>query len=436
MNRKILQLALPSIIANITIPLVGMVDVAISGRLGSAAMIGGMAIATMLFELLYWNFGFLRISTAGITAQAYGRRDFKDAAKALEQSIFTALLAALFILAIQYYFVEVSFLVIDTSEEVEKLARSYFFIRIWAAPATLSLFSIRGWFIGMQNTKSPMLIDITVNLVNLVVAYSLALHTKLGFLGIAWGTLIAQYSGLLVAAFLYLKYYSKRFSKYLNIRESIKYKEIRSYMMMNGNLFVRSISFHLIYSGFTIFVAKYGDTQLAVSTILMKLMLLYSYFIDGFAYAGEALTGRYIGAKDQLSLRKGVKTIFLWGLVIAFIATLFYSFSGEFLFGLMTNNEEVVLASKEYIPWLLLMPIISYIAFTWDGIYIGATASASIRNTMLAAAVGFFITYIILKSSYGIHALWIAYFVHLAIRSLLMTINAKKEVFSRITIKA
>ena len=311
MNRRILKLAVPSILANITVPLVGMVDIAVSGRLGNVAAIGAIAVGSMLFDLLYWNFGFLRVGTGGLTAQAYGRKDMAGAIKYFVQGESTALLSATFLIAIQWLFVETAFLFIDCSGEVQELARKYFFIRIWDAPATLSLMVFKGWFIGMQNTVFPMIVDMTVNIVNLSASIWLGLHTPLGFAGVALGTVIAQYTGLILASVLMAVHYRKLFG-YVNIRRDVRFKYMKSFYVLNANLFLRSLCFMLIYCGFTSLAAHYGDVQLAVSTIIMKLLMLYSYILDGFAYAGEALTGRYIGAQDRPSLNKAVRLLFIW----------------------------------------------------------------------------------------------------------------------------
>ena len=430
MNRKILKLAGPSIFANITVPLVGIVDLAIAGRLGDVATLGGMAIGTMLFDLLYWNMGFLRVGTGGYAAQAYGRRDFRDAVKVLVQAVGTALAAALFILLIQYPFMEASFLILDTSPEVESYARQYFNIRIWAAPATLSLFAFKGWFIGMQNTISPMVVDLTVNIANLALGIFLALGLKMGIPGIALGTVLAQYLGLTVALSLMAAYYRKLFH-YINIKASLKLKDMRSFFVLNGNLFLRSLSLLLVYSGFTAFASGYGDTPLAVSPIMMKLMLLYSYFIDGFAYAGEALTGRYVGAKEVGLLKKAIKLLFLWAFGIAAVSTLLYGVTGESLFRLMTNNQEVIAAAGPYMPWLLLVPLISCTAFTWDGIYVGATAAKAIRNTTLLSALAFFVTYYLSRGTISIQSIYLAYSMHLIVRTILMSVWAKREVIAK-----
>ena len=432
MNRRILKLAGPSILANITVPLVGMVDLAIAGRLGDAASIGGIAISTMLFDLLYWNMGFLRVGTGGYAAQAYGRRDFSDAFRVLVQAVGTAVLAAMFIWAIQLVYLESAFLIIDCTPQVESLAREYFFIRIWAAPATLSLFAFKGWFIGMQNTISPMVVDVTVNVLNLILSVIFGIGLKMGIPGIALGTLLSQYIGLIVALTLMYVYYKKLFH-YINVKASLKLKEMKKFFVLNGNLFLRSTSLLLVYSGFTSIAARYGDNLLAVSTIMMKLMLLYSYFIDGFAYAGEAITGRLIGAKELNMLKKAIRVLFIWTFIIAIVSTFVYAFAGEPIFRLMTNNSDVLLSAKTYLPWLLAVPVLSCVAFILDGIFIGATASVAIRDTMLLSAASFFISYFMMESFMGLHALYLAYMVHLVVRTVMMSLLMKRKVLSKAT---
>lgn len=429
MNKNVLRLAVPSIFANITVPLVGMVDLAIAGRLGDASLIGGIAVATMLFDLLYWNMGFLRIGTSGMVAQAYGKRDFNEAMRVFVQGIFTSTLIAGLIWAIQFLYVDVAFAFIECSPEVENLARDYYFIRIWAAPATLGLYVFKGFFIGMQNAVSPMIVDVTVNFTNLAASVFFAIYSGMGFSGIAMGTVVAQYTGLILSVCFILAFYKKLF-KYINIKASIKLKNIRAFFVLNADLFIRSICFLFIYTGFTSLSAKFGDVLLAVCTIMMKLMLLYSYFIDGFAYAGEALTGRYIGAGDKTSLKKAVKVIFVWCISIGIVSTVVYVFAGEPLIKLMTDNLEVIEGSRPFLPWLLVMPVMSCLAFTWDGIFIGATASKAIRNSMIYAVIAFFGCYYALYNLIGIQSLWAAFMAHLLVRTVYLSLTAKKEVFS------
>ena len=428
MNRTVLKLAIPSIFANITVPLVGMADTAIAGRLGDATVLGGIAIASMLFDLLYWNMGFLRVGTGGMVAQAYGRGDYKDAMSTFALGITTALAFAFLFIVCQWVYVEAAFHFIECSPGIEALAREYFFIRIWAAPATLSLNVFKGFFIGMQNAVSPMAVDITVNVTNIAASIFFAFYAGLGFSGIAWGTLVAQYVGLILAVSLMVFQYRRHFHL-MDMRNDIRPGKIRKFFMLNADLFVRSLCFLFIYAGLTSLAAKYGDVDLAVSSIMMKLMLLYSYFIDGFAYAGEALSGRYIGARDRESLTRAVKVIFMWCCGIGIVSTLGYWAGGEWLVRLMATDATVIAESARFLPWLLVMPFVSSVAFTWDGIFIGATATKALRNSMLWAVVGFFASYFLLRGTIGVQSLWVGYMMHLVVRTVYLSAVAKKEVF-------
>lgn len=432
MNKRILKLAVPSILANISVPLVGMADIAVAGRLGNAAAIGAIAVGSMLFDLMYWGFAFLRVGTGGLTAQAYGRKDMQDAITHFTRGIATAAASAVLILAIQWVFVEFAFLFIDCTPEVEALSRQYFFIRVWAAPATLSLMAFKGWFIGMQNTVSPMAVDISVNVVNVAASIWLGLYTPMGFAGIALGTVIAQFSGLLLSIILvYAKY--RHLFIHINIKRDVRIREMRPYFKMNGDLFLRALCFMAIYCGYTTIAATFGDIQLAVSSIMMKLLMLYSYFTDGFAFAGEALVGRYIGADDRQSLNTAVKLLFKWCGGIVLVSTAAYSVGGEWLVRLMTNETEVIQASSPFLIWLTLMPVFSCLAFLWDGIFIGATASVAIRDSMIWAVVAFYIVWFAIKGPVGIQALYTAYFAHLIARDIYLSVRAKKDVFSKVS---
>ena len=451
-NKDILKLALPSILANITVPLVGMVDIAVAGHLdvNAATMIGGIAIGTMLFDLLYWNFGFLRIGTGGLAAQAYGRGDRKECARILSRALGIAIVIAVALIAVQWGFIKAAFMVVDCTPEVQALASQYFFIRIWAAPATLSLMALKGWFIGMQDSVSAMVADVTVNGMNILMSILLALGLTvggrsiipgMGFSGIAAGTVIAQWTGLLISLGIIVFKYSRNTMSLLHkedLKGLFKGSETRRFFVMNRDLFIRSLCFIAIYIGFTVISARYGDTLLAVSSILMKLLMIFSYFTDGFAYAGEALTGKYIGAQDRPMVRQTVKWTFVWSMGIAVIFMLIYQFAGVPMLRMMTSDSSVIEAAKGYLPWLLLMPVVGCAAFTWDGIYIGATASRQMRNSMLWAVVAFAsiwaVGILVLNVSGHIeynrgalHVLMGAYFAHLLARTVYLTVYAVRS---------
>ncbi len=439
-NREILRLAVPSILANITIPLVGIVDTAIVGHLSNAAAIGGIAIGTMLFDLLYWNFGFLRVGTSGLTAQAYGKGQRDDVRctkvpeecrKILTQSTMIALMAAMFIWAIQWLFVTAVLAIVPCSEEVAQVARDYFFVRIWAAPATLMLFAFKGWFIGMQDTVSPMAVDILVNVVNIGASYGLAVYTPLGVVGVAWGTLIAQFTGLLLAILIVVFKYRIVHIGLREIIAAMRGPELKRMMALNGNLFIRSLCFMVVYVGFTSLAGTYGDTELAVSSVLMKLFMFFSFFVDGFAYAGEALVGKAFG-KSAIShqpsdIKAVVRTLFNWSIGVGVVFTVLYAVWGKAMVGMMTDDIAVLAATDKYIGWLIAMPIVSALAFMWDGVYVGATAGVPIRNAMIWAAVGFVVLYSATFQFVGPQALYIAYFAHLIARVIYLTIIWKRK---------
>ncbi|MBQ6791048.1 MAG: MATE family efflux transporter [Paludibacteraceae bacterium] len=436
-NKDILKLAVPSILANITIPLVGIVDTAIVGHLSDAAAIGGIAIGTMLFDLLYWNFGFLRVGTSGLTAQAFGRTVSGErlpvngeCRKILTQSVTIALIAALFVWAIQWLFVTGVLAVVPCSAEVANVARQYFFVRIWAAPATLMLMAFKGWFIGMQDTKSAMIVDILVNVVNMGASYALAVHTPLGVVGVAWGTFIAQYTGLLTGILILTFKYGIVHIGLQETKEAMRWSELRQMMAFNGNLFVRSLCFMVVYVGYTSLASRFGDTELAVSSILMKLFMFFSFFIDGFAYAGAALVGKAIGEwtmdNGKWKIREIVRLLFNWSIGVGIVFTVVYWLRGSECIGLMTSDGTVLEASTRYMGWLIAMPIVSALAFMWDGVYVGATAGKEIRNAMIWAAIGFVAFYAATYRFVGAQALYIAYFAHLAARVIYLSCRYEK----------
>ena len=452
LHRNILRLAVPSILANITVPLVGMVDIAVaghlgaSGGLGAAALIGGISIGTMLFDMLYWNFGFLRGGTGGLTAQAYGRHRAgvaeaeADIAVTLKRALGIAFGSGLALIALQWVVVQVAFLLVECSPEVQTLATQYFYIRIWAAPATLSLFAFKGWFIGMQDTVRPMICDLLVNATNILLSIGLAFGyaglPALGFAGVAWGTLIAQWTGFLYAS-LAVRF---RYGWVLkHARQGGHAAGFREFFVLNRDLFFRSVCMIAVYIGFTMISARYGDMMLAVGAILMKLLMIFSYFTDGFAYAGEALTGRFIGEGSPDGVRTTIRQTFLWCLGVTALFLLVYGVGGVPLLRLMTSDPSVVDAGREFIPWLLLMPFIGCPAFTWDGIFMGATASKDLRNSTAWCVVGFFGVWFAgigllhavhdpVPETLAIHLLMAAYFTHLLVRAAYLTLRWRKAI--------
>lgn len=416
-DQQILHIALPSIVSNITVPLLGLIDVGIVGHLGAASYIGAIAVGGMLFNMIYWLFGFLRMGTGGLTAQAYGRHDLQEVTRILLRSLSISLLLALALLLLQYPIRNIAFMCMDTSEEVRQLATLYFHICIWGAPATLGLYGFTGWYIGMQNSRFPMFIAITQNIVNIAASLFFVFALGMKVEGVALGTLVAQYAGLAMACLLWLAYY-RPLRKYLLQKALFDRTEMKRFFQVNRDIFFRTLCLIAVTVFFTSTGAAYGDVVLAVNALLMQLFTLFSYFMDGFAYAGEALTGKYIGAKDNQSLRLTIRHLFKWGIALSLLFTLLYGAGGKSFLGLLTNDTSVISASEEYIYWVLAIPLAGFSAFLLDGICIGATATHLMLRSMLVASASFFLLYYGLHDTLGNHALWMAFIVYLALRGI------------------
>jgi MATE family multidrug resistance protein len=451
LDREILRLSLPSILANITVPLVGLVDTAVAGHLHSAAgtsaeFIGGISVGAMVLNVIYWNFAFLRASTGGLTAQAFGAGD--GYVPILRRALKLALGFAVAMIALGWPISRIALLFRDATPNVAALAIQYVLIRIWAAPATLSLMALKGWFIGMQDTRSSMFADLTVNVVNIAASIILTLGIGswqgLGFPGIALGTVIAQYSGLLLAlAICIFRYRIPVCSRKCPetgtnaSNNGVLFRKTaengNGFFHLNANLFVRSLCMTAIYFGYTFIASRYGETMLACANIMMNLLMIFSYFTDGFAYAGEALTGRFIGEGDGGMLRAAVRGTFRWSFGVAGIWIAIYLAAGVPMLHMMTDDPTVVDACRQFLPWLAVMPLIGCAAFTWDGIYIGATASKGIRDSMIWAVAAFFGVWfagrILPTAGAGaIHLLLGAYFAHLAARAILLTLRYRGSI--------
>ena len=450
LDREILRLALPSILANLSVPLVGFADLAIAGHLhegaAAAASIAAVSVGALVFSVLYWPFAFLRASTGGLTAQAFGRGDSRETGVILGRGLVLALLCSLLLLVFQWPFGRLGMLLMGGSEKMSDLAMRYFFIRIWAAPATMSLMVLRGWFIGLQDSASSMWTDLIVNLGNIAASLLLVFPLGLGFDGIALGTVIAQYSGLAFAMMVVWRRYPARL-KGLKIKDCLE--GAGDFLKVNGDLFVRSLCFMGVYFGYSAIAARFGDMALAVSSLMMNLLMVFSYFTDGFAYAGEALTGRFIGEVRRDMLRATVKHVFAWSMGVAVLWMGIYSFAGPALLRLMTDSAEIRQAAARYMPWLILMPPLGCAAFTWDGIFIGATATPALRNSMIGAVAGFFAAWFAGKAIAGLQTgldlpfdgapaaavtvLLAVYFVHLAVRTVWLSFRYRRDVLSKCT---
>lgn len=429
MNRKILALAIPNIVSNITIPLLGMVDLAIVGRLGNDALIGGIAVGGTIFNFLYWNFSFLRMGTSGFTAQAYGARNFDEAARVLVRALSVAVAVALVIWALQLLVVRLAMGVMEGSEAVEQAASRYFLVRVWAAPATLSLYAFTGWFIGMQNSRTPMWISIGINVVNIGCSLAAVRLFGMGIEGVALGTVIAQWSGVALALLIIRRYYG-RFFRRDTFRHSgvLSWPVMRRFFKVNSDIFLRTLCLVAVFTYFTIASTRMGDTLLAVNTLMLELFTLFSYMMDGFAYAGEALAGRYCGAGNTPMLHRAVRGLLRWGVVVMLFFTLLYAVAGEQILRIFTSSEAILDAARDYAVWAVLVPVCSFLAFILDGIVVGITATWIMRNAMFCATIVFFAVYAVLMPLLGNAGLWIAFLAYLLMRGVVQLALSKRRI--------
>ncbi len=430
MHRKILRLAIPNIISNITVPLLGLVDLAVVGHLDGIWYIGAVALGGTIFNFVYWSFGFLRMSTSGLAAQRYGAGDTAGAREVLQRALFTALAAAALILLLQVPIDRISFLLLEGPEKTEHFASRYFFIRVWAAPATLMLYALNGWFLGMQNARYPMIVTLVINLLNILFDLLFVLGLQMTSDGVALGTLLANYAGLATALWLLHRRYPGTLRP-LPLSRLLHAPALRAFFHINLDIFLRTLCLILVFTFFTARSAVFGDTLLAVNTLLLQFFTFFAFFLDGFAYAAEALTGRFMGARNIRFLRHSVRDLFLWGTFLSIPFSLAYLLGGNALLGLLTDNAGVLEAARPYLPWVVAIPLISFPAFLWDGIYIGATSSRGMRNTMIfSTLVVFFPVWYFTRHALGNHSLWLALILFLISRGLTMALLAKRYIFT------
>lgn len=420
-DRQILRIALPSIASNITVPLLGLVDTAIVGHMGDAAYIGAIAVGSMIFNVYYWVFGFLRMGTSGMTSQALGRRDLPEVTRLLLRSLAVGGMVALSLLLLRRPLFSLALSVIRPSADLLPAVATYYDVCIWGAPAMLCLYGLTGWYIGMQNTRIPMTVAIVQNVVNIAASLSFVYVLGMKVEGVALGTLVAQYAGLLCAVVMLAVGYG-RLRVYVSWNGVFVRAAMVRFFGVNRDIFLRTLFLVAINLFFLSAGASQGTVVLAVNTLLMQLFTLFSYVMDGFAYAGEALCGRHKGAGNGGALGRAVRRLFVWGASLAAVYTAAYALGGPSFLCLLTDEAEVIGASGPYFPWAVLIPLAGMAAFIWDGVFIGLTATRGMLVSSALSAAAFFVLYVLLFPSMGNHALWLAFIVYLAVRGAAQTL--------------
>ncbi len=426
MNKRILQLAVPSIISNITVPLLGLVDVAIVGHIGDASYIGAIAVGSMLFNVIYWLFGFLRMGTSGMTSQALGRRDLTEVMRLLVRSLSIGVGIGLMFFILQSLIIGIGLWAMSPEADVIGLARRYCQVCIWGAPSVLGLYGFTGWYIGMQNTRIPMVVSLTQNVVNIIVSLLLVFVAHLTVEGVALGTVIAQWWGFLMACVLFRTHY-RRLARYDFRRHLFAAAPLRKFFFLNRDIFLRTVCLVAVNLFFTAAGSRDSTLVLAVNTLLMTLFTIFSYFMDGFAYAAEALAGKYYGAGNTTALHDVVKRTMCFGGIVAVAFTLLYIIGGEHFLALLTSDRRVIVASGEYFWWAVLIPLAGMTAFVFDGIFVGITRSKSMLLSTAVSSAVFFALFFSLHTAWGNHALWLGFVVYLAARGFVLALVFRNE---------
>lgn len=416
MNKEILRLAIPNILSNISVPLLSSFDTALMGRL-SADHLGAVGLGSMIFNFVYWNFGFLRMGSTGMTAQAFGRNNHREMGTVFGQATMVALSLAVLLLLFQTPLLSASQSLLKVTADQQPMVASYFQIRIWAAPAALGMYALMGWYFGMQNAIYPLILTIIINAVNMLLSYLLVWHWGWGIAGVAWGTVVAQYVGFLIGIVLLLYRYPWIRS---NIQKKVLFQwdALVRFLRINGDIFLRTLCLTLAFAFFYRQSAGLGELILATNVILLQYVNWMSYGVDGFAFAAESLVGKYHGARQPAQRSQAIRLSFIWGMALALLYALLYGLAGDHLLRVFTDQENIITAALPYLSWMIIFPLLGTPCYIWDGVYVGITASRAMRNTMIIAFAGYLLLYYFYGAQLDNHGLWLSLTAFMVFRGL------------------
>ena len=430
-DRDVWRIAAPMILSNISVPLLGMVDTGVTGHLDSPAYLGAVAIGAMIFGFLYTGMNFLRMGTTGITAQRFGAGDNDGLRVSLGQALIVSLLIALTLIALHVPIGQFALNLIGAEADVEAYASQYFSIRIWSAPGTLANFVLIGWFLGLQNARVPLLIFLTINITNIVLDLVFVLQLGMKVDGVALASVIAEYAGVVVGLVFAARTLRKR-SGHWPLARLFNVRAYAAFFAVNANLFVRTMALIFTFAFVTAQGARLGGLVLAANAVLMNLQNLTAFALDGFAHAAEALVGKAVGQKRRDVLERSVQLALKWSLIFAVAFFLFYILIGPTLIRVLTDLPNVRSTAMQFLPWLVISPLVSVWSFLYDGVYVGATRSKEMRDLMLISTFAVFLPAWFLLQDYGNHGLWLAFTIFMASRGLGMHIWYRKRVLPSI----
>ncbi|MBP5629392.1 MAG: MATE family efflux transporter [Bacteroidaceae bacterium] len=420
-DRKIFKIALPAIVSNITVPLLGLVDTAIVGHMGSASFIGAIAVGGVIFSVIYWLFTFLRMGTSGLTAQDLGAGNESGITDTLYRACLLAVIIGVGLIALHRPIFHLAMQLMDAEPEVAFHARTYFYTCIWGAVGVQLMYALNGWFIGMQNTRIPMVVAIVQNVVNIPLSLLLVFGCGMDIAGVALGTVLAQYLGVAVAVVALWRKYRQYLTR-IDWRGVLQRSALLRFLNVNRDIMLRMVCLIAVTTWFTAMGSKQGELILAANAILFQLFYLFSFFFDGFANAAEAMCGKYKGARNVEDFALTVKHVFICGIVLVALFTTCYVVGEDMILGLLSDNQMVLDTARDYFHWLLLVPACGIMAFVWDGVFIGVTSTRRLLLSMFVGTVVFFAAYLWLFPKYGNDGLWISFLLYLLARG--MTLSA------------
>jgi MATE family multidrug resistance protein len=413
----VLKMAAPIILANLSVPLLGFVDTAVMGHLPHAYFLGAVAIGATIMQFIYWGFGFLRMGTTGLTAQAYGANQSAEVRLNFQRAALLALIIGLLLWLLKSHIIDFSLYLFEASQDVENLARTYFNIRIWSAPAALINYCLIGWFIGVQQTRIILILQVWMNLINIILDLIFVVGFSWGVEGVALATVIAEVSAASLGIYFYLKKTGKD-GIIIDYAKLLNSSKLQRMIAINLNIFLRTFCLIFAFAYFTSEAAKFGDNTLAANAILLQFIHFLSFGLDGFAQAAETLIGGALGERNRNKYRMTVKVTMTWAIGISLIYTVFYWLFGSWMIDLFTNNESVRVIANQFLIWVIILPFIAVWAYMLDGIFIGATRSADMRNGMAIALAIFIVSIFILKSASGYQGLWISLIIFMGARGI------------------
>ncbi len=424
-------MAAPLILSNISVPLLGMVDTGVTGHLGDAAYLGAVAIGATIFGILYNGVNFLRMGTTGIAAQCFGANDYDGLRVSLGQAVIVALLIAMALIALHVPIGNIAMSLIGAEPDVQAYALEYFSIRIWSAPATLASYALIGWFIGMQNARVPLIIVLTINGVNILLDLYLVLGLHMKVDGVALASVIAEYSGVIVGL-TFAAIELRRHPGHWRAEKMVRVREYAAFFSVNGHLFVRTIVLASTFVFVTAQGARMGGLVLAANAVLMNLQTLTAFALDGIAHAAEALVGKAVGERRRDALEQAVRLTLRWSFIFAICFCMAYALLGKLLIYTLTDLDDVRDTALQYLPWLVISPIVSVWSYLYDGVFVGATRAREMRDIMVISALLVFLPAWYLLQDFGNHGLWLAFTIFMASRGIGMHIIYRRKVLPTI----